>query len=77
MSVDWLENSKWLVMATDLMGTVCCYTNWKEQDLVFLIPLESNSCFRWEQCHVCNFGSKDSKDEKQQKSLLLGAWDQF
>ena len=77
MSVDWSENSKWLVMATDLMGMACCYMNWKEQDLVFLIPLELNSCFRWEGCHIHNFGSKDGKDEKQQKSLLLGAWDQF
>ena len=65
------------MIATDLMGTVCCYMNWKEQDLVLLIPLESKSCFGWGQCHVHDFGSKDGKDEKQQKSLLLGTWDQF
>ena len=77
MSVDWSENSKLLVMATDLMGMACCYMNWKEQDLVFLIPLESKSCFRWGQCCIRSFSSKDGKDEKWQKSLLLGAWDQF
>ena len=77
MLVDWSENSKWLVMAMDLMGMACCYMNWKEQDLVFLISLESKSCFRWERCHVHDFGSEDGKDEKQWKSLLLGAWDQF
>ena len=64
-------------MVTDLMGTACCYMNWKEQNLVFLIPLKLNDYFGWERCRVRDFGSEDGKDEKRRKSLLLGAWDQF